>query len=97
MQDGELVGIIGREDVWRGIPASCDENTRKMAASSKVQAYMTQHPITANPMDPLEDIALEMRRNKIGAMPVLEDGRVIVFFGPWPRSWVPAETGPVWS
>lgn len=77
MQDAELVGIIGKEDIWRGIPASSDENTRKMAAGSKVQAYMTQHPITANPMDPLEDIALEMRRNKIGAMPVLEDGRVI--------------------
>jgi len=75
-EEDTLVGIISREDVRKGIPASCDENTRKIAAASKVEAYMTQNPLTADPMDPLEDIALTMRRNKIGGMPVVEDGRV---------------------
>jgi len=71
-----LAGIISKEDVRKGIPEGCDENTRKIAAERKVEAYMTPNPITADPMDPLEDIALTMRRNKIGGVPVVEDGRV---------------------
>jgi acetoin utilization protein AcuB len=72
-----LVGIISREDIHRGIPASGDDNTRLMAAQSKVEAYMTRDPITAHPLDPLEDIALTMLRNKIGGIPVLEDGILV--------------------
>jgi acetoin utilization protein AcuB len=72
-----LAGIISKEDIRKGIPSSCDENTRRIAAESKVEAYMTQSPITADPMDPLEDVALTMRRNKIGGVPVVEDGRVV--------------------
>ena len=76
-QGPTLIGIIAREDIRKGIPASCDENTRLIAAQSKVEAYMTQNPITADPMDPLEDIALTMRRNKIGGIPVLENDTLV--------------------
>lgn len=76
-EETTLAGIISKEDICKGIPSSSDENTRKIAAESKVEAYMTQSPITADPMDPLEDVALTMRRNKIGGMPVVEDGRVV--------------------
>jgi len=72
-----LVGILSREDIRKGIPASCDEGTRMIAAQGKVEAYMTQNPITADPMDPLEDIALMMRRNKIGGIPVLENDTLV--------------------
>lgn len=77
MREGALAGIISREDVRKGIPAGCDENTRKIAAGSKIEAYMTENPITAGPMDPMEDVALTMCRNKIGGIPVVEDGQVI--------------------
>jgi acetoin utilization protein AcuB len=76
-EETTLAGIISKEDIRKGIPSSCDENTRRIAAESKVEAYMTQSPITADPMDPLEDVALTMRRNKIGGVPVVEDGRVV--------------------
>jgi len=76
-EETTLAGIISKEDICKGIPSSSDENTRKIAAESKVEAYMTQSPITADPMDPLEDVALTMRRNKIGGVPVVEDGRVV--------------------
>ena len=72
-----LVGILSREDIQKGIPAGGDESSRMIAAQGKVAAYMTENPITADPMDPLEDIALTMRRNKIGAIPVLEDGNLV--------------------
>ena len=77
VQGPTLVGIIAREDIRRGVPASCDESTRLIASQSKVEAYMTQNPITADPMDPLEDIALTMRRNKIGGIPVLENNNLV--------------------
>lgn len=76
-QGPTLVGIITKEDIHKGIPASCDENTRLIAAQGKVEAYMTHNPITADPMDPLEDIALIMRRNKIGGIPVLENDHLV--------------------
>jgi acetoin utilization protein AcuB len=72
-----LAGIISKEDIQKGIPASDDENTRLLAAQGRVGAYMNQNPITANPMDPLEDIALTMRRNKIGAIPILEENILV--------------------
>jgi acetoin utilization protein AcuB len=72
-----LVGILTGEDLQKGIPAGCDESTRMIAAQGKVEAYMTRNPITADPMDPLEDIALIMRRNKIGAIPVLDNGALV--------------------
>ncbi|MBU0663978.1 MAG: CBS domain-containing protein [Proteobacteria bacterium] len=72
-----LVGIISQRDIQKGIPAGGDESTKLIASQSKVEAYMTHNPITADPMDPLEDIALSMRKNKIGGIPVLEDGSLV--------------------
>lgn len=76
-REDNLVGIITKEDIRRGIPASCDENTRMIAGQNKVEAYMAHNPITADPMDPLEDIALTMRRNKIGGVPVVEGSTLV--------------------
>lgn len=72
-----LIGILTKEDIQKGIPASCDESTRMIAAQGKVEAYMTQNPITADPMDPLEDIAMTMRRNKIGGIPILDNDTLV--------------------
>lgn len=76
-KDQLLVGILTREDIQKGIPASGDDSTRRIAAQSKVAAHMTQNPITADPMAPLEDIALTMRRNKIGGLPVIENNTLV--------------------
>ncbi|MDD3815541.1 MAG: CBS domain-containing protein [Desulfocapsaceae bacterium] len=76
-QGPTLVGIISQHDIQKGIPANGDESTRMIASQSKVEAYMTHNPITAGPMDPLEDIALSMRKNKIGGIPILEDGTLV--------------------
>lgn len=72
-----LAGIITKQDIEKGIPDSGDASTRLLAAQGKVAAYMNQNPITANPLAPLEDIALTMRRNKIGAIPILEGNTLV--------------------
>lgn len=76
-KDQIVVGIISQEDILKGIPTSGDTNTKLIAAQSKVEAYMTHNPITADPMAPLEDIAMTMRRNKIGGIPILADGILV--------------------
>lgn len=76
-QGPTLVGIISQHDIQKGIPTNGDESTRMIASQSQVEAYMTHNPITAEPMAPLEDIALSMRKNKIGGIPVLEDGTLV--------------------
>lgn len=73
----DLAGIITREDIQRGIPSSCDENTRMIAGQNKIEVYMTSNPITADPMDPLEDIAATMLRNKIGGVPVVDGSNLV--------------------
>jgi len=72
-----LVGILTREDIQKAISAGGDESSRLIAAQSKVAAHMTRNPISADPMDPLEDIALSMRRNKIGGIPIIEDKTLV--------------------
>ena len=72
-----LVGILTREDIQKAISAGGDESSRLIAAQGKVAAHMTRNPISADPMDPLEDIALAMRRNKIGGIPVIEDKTLV--------------------
>ena len=72
-----LIGILTREDIQKAISAGGDESSRLIAAQGKVAAHMTRNPISADPMDPLEDIALAMRRNKIGGIPIIEDKTLV--------------------
>jgi acetoin utilization protein AcuB len=72
-----LVGILTREDIQKAISAGGDESSRLIAAQGKVAAHMTRNPISADPMDPLEDIALAMRRNKIGGIPIIENKTLV--------------------
>lgn len=76
-----LLGIISRTDINKALPSPVDASItpedRIIAAQTKVLTFMTSNPITAGPMDPLEDVALLFRKHKIGAIPVVEDGNII--------------------
>ncbi len=73
--DGEtLVGVITDRDLRLA--------TSALAASpfppgGRVSAVMSASPLTADPSDPVEDVARTMRERKIGCLPVLDDGRLI--------------------
>ena len=74
--EGSLVGMITREDIMRAMPIASDDPG--MAGQIPVEGFMTASPITAGPMDPLEAVALLMRKNQIGGLPVVDqDGRLI--------------------
>jgi acetoin utilization protein AcuB len=68
--DGDtLVGVVTERDLGR-----VDEEVRHRVALS---AVMSPRPITAEPLDALDAAASLMSENKIGCLPVLEDGRLV--------------------
>ncbi len=81
MQDAQLIGMLSQTDINRALPSAADSSLSPenilIATQAHVSAFMSQNPVTAHPMDPLEDVALLMRRFKIGAVPVLEAEKLV--------------------
>jgi acetoin utilization protein AcuB len=78
--DGDrLVGIISDRDVRNALPKrrnvpdrSCDLSLSKPAAQA-----MTKHPMTIPVAFSIHEAAEIMCREKIGALPVVDDGRIV--------------------
>lgn len=81
LEDDKLLGIITQSDIDKALPSALDASLspedRIIAAQAKVSSFMTGDPVTAHPLDPLENVALLMHRFKIGAVPVVEEGRLV--------------------
>jgi len=68
VQEGKLVGII------------TDRDLRQHAGQLKhirVDAVMSAHPFSAHPSTPVEVAAHMLATNKVGGLPVLENGKVV--------------------
>jgi len=81
VKDEKLVGIITQKDINQALPSAIDSSlgseNRVIAAQAKISSFMVNQPITASPMDPLENVALLMRKFKIGAVPVVENDKLV--------------------
>jgi len=71
-----LVGIVSDRDV-RLVGADHPRAPKGVKATDPVSLLMVRDVITAHPDDPIEETAKTMRLKKIGAMPVMEDGRLV--------------------
>jgi len=74
MESGRLVGVITDRDVRFATSALCPS---PHAATDSVKCAMSPSPLTADPGDPIEDVARIMREKKIGCLPVVEGGLII--------------------
>ena len=79
--DGELAGIVSRRDVFRtalrrtlGYGEAAQD---KLFGLLRVKEVMTNEVETAAPGDPLADAARRMLEKRIGALVVVEGGRVV--------------------
>jgi len=73
--DGDrLAGIVTDRDLRLATSAL---SASPFAPGGKVEAIMCRVPLTADPMDPVEDAARTMREKKIGCLPVVDDGRTV--------------------
>lgn len=80
VQDGgTLVGIVTWTDLVRVQPPAVGDPGQipTLAVGVQVRHLMTSSPRTVGPDDTLEEAADLMRKQKIGGLPVLEDGRLV--------------------
>lgn len=72
----ELVGIVSDRDV-RLVGADHPKAPPGVRASDTISKLMVFPVLTADPQDPIEETAKTLRDQKVGAMPVMENGRLI--------------------
>lgn len=81
IKDGKLVGIVTFGDIQEASPSDATSlsiwELNYLLAKTTVAEIMTKKVITISPDDTIERAALMMRENKVGGLPVLEDGKLV--------------------
>lgn len=79
VEDGELVGMLTERDVLRatGPGELRDQPSLEMLEASHVAAVMTCDPISISANAHLEDAARILLDHRIGALPVVDGGRLV--------------------
>jgi CBS domain-containing protein len=77
---GMLVGLLVEGDLKRAEPSTLSDsqdNFIKVMEETPVSRIMIQNPVTISPDAPLLEAAETLHTTKYGALPVVEDGKVI--------------------
>jgi acetoin utilization protein AcuB len=79
---GELVGIVTDRDLRDAFPSLAEEaahpaEARAATESLRVEEVMSPNVLTVSESDPIAHAATLMRRERIGALPVVRDGRLV--------------------
>jgi len=86
VEDGRLVGIVTDRDLRDAFPSVLDvlradaSRNRKMLSSPEevsVEMVMSANPLTLGPDDSLVDAVRLLRREHIGALPIVEERRLV--------------------
>lgn len=72
----QLVGIVSDRDL-RLVGADHPRAPANVTAADPVRRVMITKVLVAHPDDPIEETAKVLRDHKIGAMPVMDDGRLV--------------------
>ncbi len=79
-EDEQVVGIVSQRDLFRGALARAlgygEHAQQKLLGQLVVKEVMTNDPMTISPDAPVADAARLMLERKIGALVVIEDGRL---------------------
>ena len=79
--DGELIGIVSEKDLLYASPSPATSlsihEMHYMLSRLQVTELMTTDPITITPDTLLEEAALIMADNKIGGLPVVQNGKLV--------------------
>ncbi len=80
VRDGKVTGIITREDLLKVTPSAATTlsvwELNYVLSKIQVKDGMTKNPITISPDATLEEAALIMRDKNVGALPVVENGKL---------------------
>ncbi len=79
--NGKLVGIVTDRDLRDAFPSVFDDEPGRHRASDpsaiKVEAVMTPNVLTLGPRDTVQMAANIMRRERIGAIPIVDGPRLV--------------------
>lgn len=77
----KLVGIVTEIDILRVTPSSATSlsvfELNYLLSRLQVKEAMTKNPRTISPEATIEEAALIMRENNVGALPVVENGKLV--------------------
>jgi len=81
LDNGRLVGIVTLHDMYGILPHHVNPAKADLAPGLEsgiaVGDVMTRDVITAEPTEPLEEVAERMRRNRVGGIPVVHRGVLV--------------------
>jgi acetoin utilization protein AcuB len=81
LEDGQMVGIVSEKDLLYASPSPATSlsiyEMHYLLSSLLVTELMTTEVITTSPDTPLEEAARIMVENKLGGLPVMEEGRLV--------------------
>ena len=77
LEDERLVGIVSDRDLRSATPALGDPARAEALGRIVVSEIMASDVTTAQPEDPIEEAANEMREKKIGCLPVVEGDALV--------------------
>lgn len=75
--EGKVVGIITDRDLKEIVPSSISEITDYSIYAIKLAEVMITNLITGHPMDFVEEAAVTFYDNKIGALPIISNNKLV--------------------
>jgi acetoin utilization protein AcuB len=76
---GEVVGIVTDRDLKDAVPSRFTIAPKGEPYKKNVSEIMTPNPITAHPLDFVEEVAMIFYEQKIGCIPVVSNGKLVGF------------------
>lgn len=79
VDDGKVVGIVTDRDLKDALPSRFTVSPKGAPYVKKIEEIMTKNPVTAHPLDFVEEIALVFYDQQIGCLPVISNGELAGF------------------
>lgn len=76
---GKVVGVVTDRDLKDALPSRFTISPKDAPYQKTVEEIMTKNPVTAHPMDFVEEIAMVFYDQHIGCLPVVSGGELVGF------------------
>ncbi len=79
LEEGKVVGVVTDRDLKEALPSRFTESPKGAPYLKTVDEIMTPNPVTAHPMDSVEEIAMVFYEQQIGCLPIVSGGKLVGF------------------
>lgn len=76
-EDGGLEGIVTDRDLKDASPSTMLKGEHDSLLTIPLSEIMTKYPITAHPMDFVEEAAVILYRNQVGCLPIISNQKLV--------------------